>query len=127
MPLYIYKHPETNEHKEILQGMNDVHEYFEDDVKWQRVFTSPNASIDGVAFAAPESLKDFVKVTDNKKLSVGDIQDISKEASAKRAEKNGGVDPIKQKSFDEYSSRRRGIKHQDERKARKGKDYHVDY
>jgi len=127
MALYIYKHPEEEIYKEISQGMNEIHEYEEDGVKWKRVFTAPNASIDGVAFAAPNSLKDFVKVTENKKLTVGDIQDISKEASAKRAEANGGVDPIKQKAFQEYSERRRGMKHQDQRGNYKNNGVNVEY
>ena len=46
MPIYVYKHPEREEYREVFQGMNDEHVYSEDDVEWSRVFLAPNASID---------------------------------------------------------------------------------
>ena len=38
MPIYVYKHPERKEYKEIIQGMNDKHVYSEDGVERKRVF-----------------------------------------------------------------------------------------
>ena len=47
MPLYTYEHPETGETLDVIQGMNDEHVYVgEDGIKWNRVFYSPEASID---------------------------------------------------------------------------------
>ena len=48
------------------------------------------------------------------KGTVGDLLDASKEMSQKRAESNGGVDPVKEKYFKKYSESRRGAKHPDE-------------
>lgn len=124
MPIYLYMNEETEEVKEILQGMNDVHEYEEDGVKWKRIFTSPHASID--TQTDPFSIKDYYKATENKKETMGSLQDRSKEASEQRAAKSGGVDPVKQKFFKDYSEKRRGIKHKDD-KPKGGKGYTVDY
>ena len=41
MPMYVYKNPETNEYREVFQGMNDKHIYSEDGVEWKRVFFHP--------------------------------------------------------------------------------------
>ena len=45
MPIYVYKHPDEEEYREVFQGMNDKHVYEEGGVEWKRVFLSPNASI----------------------------------------------------------------------------------
>ena len=104
MPLYVYQHPETGEEIEILQGMNDVHEYLDDEgVKWTRVFFAPNMNLD--TDLDPFSQADFVRATGNKKGTMGEMMDLSKEMSARRAEKNGGVDPIKQKDYQEYKKK----------------------
>lgn len=102
MPLYIYKHPETEEVKEIFQGMNDEHVHEEDGVKWQRVFTKPNAAIDAVSKLDPFKKRDFIDKTGNMKGTIGDMMGLSEEMSAKRAEKTGHEDPVKRKFFDNY-------------------------
>ena len=95
MPIYVYKHPEKEEYIEILQGMNDEHVYEQDGLAWERVFLAPNASID--SDIDPFNGRQFVDNTAAKKGTMGDMLDYSKELSQKRAEKNGGVDPVKQK------------------------------
>ena len=82
MPIYIYKHPSEEIYREVLQSMNDVHEYFEDGTQWNRVFLVPNASID--SSINPYSQNDFVNKTANKKGTMGDLMDLSAELSAKR-------------------------------------------
>ncbi len=48
MPLYEYKNPNTEEVIEISQGMNDPHEYVDDNgLKWERLFFSPQAAVKG--------------------------------------------------------------------------------
>jgi predicted nucleic acid-binding Zn ribbon protein len=38
MPIYLYQNPETDEVLEVLQGMNDKHEYFDEQgIEWKRV------------------------------------------------------------------------------------------
>jgi|TARA_R110002020_G_scaffold363289_2_gene575595 hypothetical protein len=127
MPIYVYKHPEEEEYREILQGMNDEHSYEEGGVEWQRVFLPPNAAID--SSIDPFSNQQFIDVTANKKGTYGNILDYSKEQSHKRAEKNGGVDPIREKYFKKYAAERRGQRHPKDirEKGYQNKNIKVDY
>lgn len=129
MPLYSYLNTETDEYREIYQSMNDVHEYFGesgDESTWKRVFTVPQTSID--SHVDPFSPKQFVDKTQNKKGTYGDLIDRSAEMSAKRAESAGGVDPVKQQYFDNYSKARKGAKHPDQFKKKfENKHVSVDF
>ena len=126
MPIYVYKHPEQEEYREVFQGMNDKHIYSEDGVEWQRVFLSPNASIDNSI--DPFSNRQFIEATANKKGTVGDMMDLSAELSAKRSEKAGGKDPIKEKFYDNYAKERNGAEHPNRKgKTHESKDVRVDY
>ena len=100
MPIYVYKHPEEELYEEVLQGMNDPHVFSKDGVEWQRGFLSPNASIS--SNSDPFNSNAFLDKTANMKGTVGDMMDYSAELSEKRAEKSGGVDPIRKKHFDNY-------------------------
>ena len=60
------------------------------------------------------------------KGSVGDMLDYSKELSEKRAEKNGGVDPVKQKYFRNYE-KKTGKKHLADKKSYESKNVRIDY
>ncbi len=84
-----------------------------DGVKWRRVFTKPRMSVD--TKVDPFSAKDYIKAT-NKNSIVGDLWDRSKELSLKRAEKEGGTDPVKQKFYRDYSRRRKGNKHPEQKR-----------
>jgi len=110
MPIYIYQNPKTEECKEVFQSMNDEHVYSDKSgLKWKRVFVASQlkteASID------PWSNVDFVEKTRNTKGTYGDMLDRSSELSEKRASQNGGIDPIKQKAYKDYSKKRGGAKH----------------
>lgn len=105
--IYLYKNPETGEVVEVSQGMNDVHEYSEGGVQFERVFTSPQLTID--TKVDPFSQKQFLEKTD-KRGRVGDVWDRAADLSAARAEKNGGVDPVKQKADEKWSKERGGKK-----------------
>lgn len=108
VPIYLYKNPKSGEIVEILQDMNSTHEYSDrNGLKHERVFTTPNASIDTSIDAF--NAKDFARKTSSKKGSLGDLWDISREASAKR-EKSIGKDPVKDKYLSDYSAARRGKK-----------------
>ena len=100
MPIYVYKHPEEELYEEVLQGMNDPHVFSKYGVEWQRVFLSPNASIS--SNSDPFNSNAFLDKTANMKGTVGDMMDYSAELSEKRAEKSGGIDPIRKKHFDNY-------------------------
>lgn len=98
MPYYIYKHPKENKHVEIFQHMKDEHKYFDEGgLEWKRVFTVPQSNIDTSIDAFSE--KDFIRYTGARGGTLGDLQDLSAELSAKRAEKDG-VDFVKEKYFD---------------------------
>ena len=128
MPIYIYQNPKTEEYIEIIQSMNDKHIYIdEDDLEWKRIFLSSQlkteSSID------PWSDTDFIEKTKNTKGSYGDMLDRSAELSNKRAEQNGGIDPIKQKYYKDYSKKRGGAKHPQEIKESKkeSKNVNIEY
>ena len=128
MPQYVYKNTETEEYREIFQTMKEVHEYFGEDgleKTWIRVFTSPQASID--SHIDPFSSKQFVDKTANKKGTQGDLWDRSKDLSESRAQLNGGVDPVKQKYFENYSKTRKGAKHPDQMRSFESNKIKIDY
>ncbi len=106
MPYYVFKNPETEDIVEILQGINDPHKYFDESgTEWERVYTSPIIATD--TKINPFSQKQFLDKT-AKPGTMGDIWDRSAELSHLRAEKNGGVDPIKEKYKENYSKKRKG-------------------
>jgi hypothetical protein len=69
----------------------------EDGLEWKRIPSLPLVAFD--TKVDPFSDKDFVKAT-AKGGTYGDLLDRSKEMSEQRADKNGGVDPIKEKYLD---------------------------
>ena len=127
MPIYVYKHPDDEEYREVLQGMNDEHVYEEGGVEWKRVLTSPNVSIDNSI--DPFDNQQFIDATYNKKGTVGDMMDLSAELSAKRAEKAGGTDPVKEKFYDNYAKERKGAEHPNriKEKGYESKNIKIDY
>tara|TARA_R110000824_G_scaffold17971_9_gene71955 strand:- start:8436 stop:8822 length:387 start_codon:yes stop_codon:yes gene_type:complete len=127
MPIYVYKHPEEEKYREVFQRMNDEHVYSEDKVEWQRIFLSPNASIDNSI--DPFSNRQYIEATSNKKGTVGDMMDLSAELSAKRAEKSGGKDPLKEKFYNKYSKERGGAEHPNRAKEEgyESKNIKIDY
>lgn len=128
MPIYTYKRESTNQYIDVIQGMNETHEYRGkngDENDWKRIFYSPNASID--TNIDPFSSKDFNNRTASKKGTVGDMLDYSKEMSQKRADLAGGKDPVKEKYFENYSKGRRGAKHPEQMKSFESKSVKIDY
>jgi len=109
MPLYIYKHPKKEEYKEVIQSVNDKHEYIENGLKWERVFTLPQINTQE-KLNEHSNAKDFSRVTANQKGSVGDLWDRSKELSEKR-KKIYGEDRVKKKYFEDWSKKRNGKVH----------------
>lgn len=112
MPFYIFERESTGEVREVMYGMNDAKAYRGtngDQPDWKRVFTIPQASLN--TKIDPNSSADFVKKLEGKKETIGSMWDRSAELSAQRAEKHGGVDPVKQQYFKNYSKTRRGAKH----------------
>jgi hypothetical protein len=114
MPLYTYQKLSTGETIDIIQSMNDVHEYHGEngnEKDWIRIFHIPQASID--TKQDPFSSNEYLNVTKNKKGTYGDLLNYSQELSNKRADIAGGSDPIKENYYKNYSKQRRGAKHPD--------------
>ena len=98
MPTYIFENPETGEYIEVVQKMNAFHIYIDyDGLEWRRVWHCPNASID-TDFSADMSESEFVRKTENKGGTMGDLWDASAELSSKREQKYG-KDKVKDKYF----------------------------
>ena len=107
MPIYAFKHPQTGEEVEVIQKMQECHVYIDDDgTEWQRVWDTPNASIDSGLDGSKES---FMRYTENKKGNLGDLWDASRESSEKRA-KRYGQDNVKKKHFKKFK-KEKGIRH----------------
>ena len=113
MPLYLYENKETGEVLEVLQGMNDTHEYNGEDESekglWRRIYVNPNMSTD--TKLDPFSESSFRASTVGKNDTYGQLFERSAEASEMRAQQAGGVDPVKQKSYDDYSKMTNGKSH----------------
>ena len=108
MPLYVFENPDTGETLELLFGMNDEKSHVDDNgLEWRRIFLPTSHTMD--AEIDPFSSKSFLEKT-NSKGKVADLMDRSKEMSEKRKNKLG-YDPVQKKYFEEYSSKRNGLKH----------------
>ena len=50
MAIYLYENTETGEVREVVQGMNDTHDYHGEDGSekglWRRVYVNPTLSVD---------------------------------------------------------------------------------
>lgn len=113
MPQYLFESTKTGEVHSVFFHMDDEKTYLgpkgtAKPGEWRRVWTAPRAAID--TRVDPYSAKDFVKAT-AKNDNVGALWDRAKELSNKRAEKEGGTDPVRQTFFENYSKRRHGKKH----------------
>ena len=119
MPTYIFENPKTKKTIEVFQRINEPHEYADEDgIKWNRVFTVPNAAVD--TEVDPFSSEDFVKKTSQGCGTMGELWDRSKELSEMRKEKLGH-DPVKEKYLERYSKKRHGLKHTEEIKENRKK------
>jgi predicted nucleic acid-binding Zn ribbon protein len=110
MPIYLYQNPKTQETIEVIQSVNDTHEYIDNsNLKWDRIFTVPEVNSQGSLDVNCDAKK-FSEFTANKKGTVGDIWDRSAELSEKR-KKIYGEDPVKKKYYSDWSKKRKGKVH----------------
>ena len=95
-------------------------------VEWTRIFVTAQLSTE--ASIDPWDNNAFIDKTSKQKGNVGDLLDQSAELSAKRAEQNNGVDPIKEKHFKKYSEKRGGKKHpKDRSKVYESKNVKIEF
>lgn len=107
--IYLFQHPVSKEVIEVEQSMNEAHIYIDEGgVEWDRIFTIPNAFI--TEKINPYCPNQFMNKTNGHRQKLGDLYDRSQELSAIRAEKNGGIDPLKAQADINYSKSRRGRK-----------------
>ena len=128
MPIYVFEHPETGETIEVIQGMNEDHEYIDEDgTEWVRVWFTSELNTSGQL--NPWSSDDFVNKTRNDSGNMGDLLDRSAELSEQRAKEHGGVDPVKEKFYKDYAKKRGGAKHPHAKKKKgwENKNWKVDY
>jgi phage terminase small subunit len=85
---------------------------------YKRIYSAPTAAVDSRVKDA--SKEDFRRMTTGKKLSVGDMWDISKDMHQHRADKNGGVDEVKEQYYRDYE-RQNKVKHPDVEKREAAK------
>lgn len=108
MPIYIYKNPDKEEYVEVVQSMKEDHVWFDSKGKqWERVYLIPNAAINSRLDGSQENFNSYFE---NKKGTLGDAFDASKEAAEKRKSLYG-KDPVQEKFFKDYSASRKGLKH----------------
>ena len=94
--------------------MDDDKKYIDEEgVEWRREFHSPQLNTQGSI--DPWSERDFVDKT-NRPGKLKDLWDRSRELSEKRADEAGGLDPVKEKKYKEYSKKRHGAVHPDKMK-----------
>ena len=106
MPIYLYSNPKTGKILEVVQGINDSHEYIDaKGLRWNREFTVPNASID--TEIDPFSPKEYIEKMGKSKTTFGELLEKSKELSDKRVQKMGH-DPIKADFVKKEKRRRHG-------------------
>ena len=119
MPFYLFQNPKTQEVIEIMQSMKADHVYIDEKgVKWNRIFTVPNAAIDSGSID-PYSKEDFLKATEKKGITCGEMFDLSAEMSQKRESKDG-KDKVKEKAQKDYK-KKTGKAHPEVIKKRKNK------
>ncbi len=110
MPQYQFLNEETGEVVEVFQKMNEPHIYEKDGTKYLRLFASSQLSEN--TRINPYDSQDFIKKTRNKVGNLGQIMDESA-ALSKIREDREGVDPVKQKYYENYAKERRGQEHKD--------------
>ena len=129
--IYLFYNTKTEEYREIEMSMKDYAPYRgenNDEEEWERVYDVPQISMGNSTLktANPYSQNEFVERTGKMKGTLGDMLDYSKDLSEKRAEDNGGIDPVKQKHFKEYE-KKTGKKHLADKKVYESKNVKINY
>lgn len=75
---------------------------------WTRIPSLPNTAISTVAKQDISSPQKFAEVTASKRGTYGDLLDLSKELSEKRAAQNNGVDPVAENYKKNHKKKRKG-------------------
>lgn len=115
MAIYTFEHKITGEIREISMPMAEYKPYAgengdEKDL-WQRIWELPALQTGAATPVSRLNPWDGAAFSDNMadrsagKWTMGDAAEASRELSMKRAERNGGVDPIVQKHKEDYKKK----------------------
>ncbi len=118
MPLFEYQAPDGEILSLILDAKQPAEAYRVQKANgkiYKRIYTAPTMGVNTQARDARSD--DYRRITENKNLTVGQMTDISKELSEKRAEKEG-VDQVKEQFYKSYE-KNIGVKHKDQIKKEK--------
>lgn len=112
MPLYTFSNPNNGETIDVFFHMDDKKIYIDESgLEWNREYYSPELNMTGKTDAW--NSKQFVEKTGKTQGTVGDLLDRSAELSKERASQNGGLDPLKEKYYKNYTKERNGAIHPD--------------
>lgn len=118
MPNYLFQRVGSEETKEFTFSMKEVPSFGtvikRDGIKWKRLMLNPQVACAGLKAIDPYSPQAFVNKTGQMKGTLGDLWDASKELSERRAQKEGGTDPLRKKYYADYKRRKRGTPHSQE-------------
>jgi len=101
MPLYDFQANDGEVLSVIMDTKQPLEAYHEQVVNgkvYKRIYHIPNMSVDS---RPGVQIKDFERATSNKKLTVGQMQEISRDMHLKRVEKEG-QDTVKETWYKEY-------------------------
>lgn len=101
MPYYTFRKPGSKATKTVFQSMNEPHVYAKNGETWMRVYERPQMSVD--SHVDPLDKKQFKSKTINKRGTLGDLWDQSRELSRKRSELLG-FDPVEEKFYAKHKS-----------------------
>lgn len=109
MPLYSFQASDGEAISVVMDTKQPPESYrvqYKNGKSYKRVYDAPRISIDS---RPGVSESDFTRATSGKKMTIGQMQDLSKEMHEKRAEKEG-QDPVKEKFYQNYE-KQMGQKH----------------
>lgn len=113
MPLFDFQ-SDSGETISVYLTLNEPKESYQTQIKdgkvYRRIYTPFNVCKD--TRSSDGTREDFQRMTEGKNLTMGDMFDKSKELSIKRAERNGGVDPVAERTYAKYQ-KKIGKKHPD--------------
>lgn len=101
MPLYLFEDQDGKQITVVMDTKQPIEAYHSQVVNgktYKRVYTVPCASVDSRVGVTSD---EFRRATTNKKMKVGEMQDLSKEMHLRREEKEG-IDPVKEKFYENY-------------------------
>lgn len=113
MPTYSFTHQESGETIDLYLDLKQPPEAYRQQVRdgkvFKRVYEVPGMSINSIM--KDDTKEEFARVTDKRDITVGQMAEVSKEMSVKRAAREGS-DAVQEVFYKDYE-KRIGVKHKD--------------